>query len=167
MKNTWLIKKNFQTNYFFKQLVEFNYFTQYFFYFFKNHLLFKFHNTNVLLFSNFFLYFDQLNFFIKNFYLENNTHFLNKKKINKYTKVSLIDYFKKHTDSLIISKNYAKIIFIKKKFSLQSNLLNLFFLFNYSMFNSTFKINHQFNFFHITDKKNHLIIFNVSKFLSR
>lgn len=108
-------------------------------------------------------------FFNSNFPQVN--YFLNNKKIfNKYNVLKLNFSF----------SNVSKILFnpdftnqnighrlLKKNDVVKYKLFNLFFLFNYSMFNSQFRYFHEFNFFFISNQKNKIIVINSSKFLSR
>lgn len=56
---------------------------------------------------------------------------------------------------------------MKKKKKLTTKLINLFFLFNTSLFNSKFKKSGFFNFFYLKDSNNKTIIINIKKFLFR
>jgi hypothetical protein len=64
----------------------------------------------------------------------------------------------------IVSKNF---FFYKKNTNNNYKIFNLFFLFNFSLFNSYFKVHHNFNLFYIYSYSNKLILIDPIKFFNR
>ena len=64
----------------------------------------------------------------------------------------------------IVSKNF---FFYKKNTNNNYKVFNLFFLFNFSLFNSYFKVHHNFNLFYIYSYSNKLILIDPIKFFNR
>ncbi len=90
------------------------------------------------------------------------------KNNNKYSNIKISFNFnnikkKKFSDSLFSKKFF----FQKNNNKLSYTFFNLFFLFNYSMFNSNFKAHHSMNLFCVYSFSNKLLILDPVKFLLR
>lgn len=127
----------------------------YYYYYLKNFNKFFFIKINNIFINNFFFFFlKKKNFLTTNF----------KKNIKN-------NFFEK-TKSLTEIKNgqiiFANKIFFNSKNSfINDKLINLYFLFNYSLFNSNFGNNSTLKMFSIHNYNNKLIIFDSSQFLRR
>lgn len=134
------------------------------------------HIFEIFYFFYFLLKFYNLNFFknnYSNFYLlkKINQLYFNKliyKNTNKYLNIK-INFKFINLKELKISDEFSlkKIFFSNKNTNTYHNLLNLFFLFNYSLFNSYFKVHHNFNLFYVYSFSNKLILIDPVKFLIR
>ena len=93
------------------------------------------------------------------------------KKINKYLnfninyKFNTFNDFKNNDNKIINNTNIS--VLTKKNTKLTFNFFNLFFLFNCSLFNSTFKPHFNFKIFYIYNFSNKIILIDSSKFLIR
>lgn len=128
--------------------------------------------------SNFFINYKNLNNFFKIFTLmsyskknKNLLHFLNTLNsplINKYLnynikhKIEIKDKFKYSDQRPILNFYYTK-----NNKSLDLKLFNLFYLFNYSLFNNQFKSNYNFRLFYIRDYSDNIAILDMAMFLAR
>ena len=70
----------------------------------------------------------------------------------------------KPKDENSINKSF---FYSKKNSIVQYKLFDLFFLFNYSLFNSNFKSHFHFKFFYLYTNSNKIIIIDSTKFLFR
>lgn len=160
MNHSWVVKySNFNK--------KFNIF--FFFFLINNENLFY----NNLFFSNLFLLTKKINYFNKN----NNKNFtLNlEKKLTNYrlNKINFkinnnnknINFF--NENFIFIKEKNNEFMFLKKEKKLINKLINLFFLFNSSLFDSRFKQSGFMHFFYIKDVKNKITIMNTRKFLLR
>lgn len=128
----------------------------YFFYF-----LLKFYNLNFIKsnYSIFFLLKKINKYYFNKIIYKNNTKYLNIKinfNFNNFKKLNSLDNF-----------SLKKFFLFKKNTNSSYVLFNLFFLFNYSMFNSHFKAHHAINLFCVYSFSNKLLIVDPVKFLSR
>lgn len=89
-------------------------------------------------------------------YDKNNNLIIN----NNFSKVKYQNIFSDETSSI-------SSLFTKKNLSINNFLLNMFFLFNYSMFNSNFKVHHMHNFLHVSSVKNKTMVVHLPKLLFR
>lgn len=153
-----MLVKKINTN----QALEIYYYYCYFFKFFN---IFFLKNKNLIL--NFFIF--NLKFF---YFFKNNKQILNInnnfKQINKYLNFNVNHKFNKFdelefTDNKVIKKFHFSV----KKINLEYKLFNLFFLFNYSLFNSNFKFHYNFKIFYIYNYSNKIVLLDSTKFLSR
>lgn len=159
MKPTWmlLVKKNnliiFEIYYFYLFLVK--YFN---FIYLTNKI--KIFNSNVNLFNlKIFIFLKCNAFSFKNLITKNTNKFLNFSINLKYNKF---------TTNLFFDDKNPKIFFFNlKKNSIEYKLFNLYFLFNYSLFNSNFKLHANIQMFAARNYSNKLLIFDSSKFLIR
>jgi hypothetical protein len=129
----------------------------------------------LILNQHFSLNFTSLNFkkifltlnFIKYFKISSDITFLKllKKTNNKTSINASVNKLKQNKFNEITPLVRTKSNFGNNKQNLA--IFNLFFLFNYSMFNSKFKNHHKFNFFSLINYKNKLTIVNVPIFLNR
>ena len=94
-------------------------------------------------------------------------HFLNK-KINNFLNTNINYKINNFSSNFLFIKNKSikkfNIFNIKK---INYKFFNLFFLFNYSFFNTNFKSNFINNFFYVNHLKNKIIIVDSSKFVLR
>lgn len=103
--------------------------------------------------------------FEQNFFLNKKITF---KSINKYLnfkinfKINTINE-KTFNDDKIIKKFY----YSKKNSKIEYKFFNLFFIFNYSLFNSDFKPHYNSKFFYISNFSDKIIILDCTKFLIR
>lgn len=162
MKNTWMLKINL--NHCFTPLTE----SICFFYYFLK--FFNFFSLLVKNFNNIFLLFcfkvkNYLSMPIKKEFFIFNKNYL---KFHKYLNIDT--NFKLNNRSFIeINENIeiTKRNFSKKNDKFLFKIFNLLFLFNYSLFNSCFKIHQNFKLLYAYNFKNKLIIINSAKFLFR
>lgn len=164
MKTTWMVNKYKKTNFLYnKSLLNLELYYYYCF---------------LLKISNFFINYKNLNNFFKIFTLmsyskknKNLPHFLNTLNsplINKYLnynikhKIEIKDKFKYSDQRPILNFYYTK-----NNKSLDLKLFNLFYLFNYSLFNNQFKSNYNFRLFYIRDYSDNIAILDMAMFLAR
>jgi len=83
-------------------------------------------------------------------------------KVNFFDKVK---FYNKAKTSKLICLN--KIFFNQNNSLFTKKIINLFFLFNYSVFNSNFNLNMNLRLFSIQNYNNKLIVFDTSKFITR
>lgn len=158
MKNTWMISKNIKNI----NILEFYYYylyliNQFNFFFLKN-------NQNIVLISKF--NFKFFHFFKINHNLINKN--ITFKSINKYLNFKINYKFNSFNVIRCDENSINKSFFYSKKNSIvQYKLFNLFFLFNYSLFNSNFKSHFNFKFFYLYTNSNKIIIIDSTKFLFR
>lgn len=127
----------------------------YYYYFLKNFNKFTPTSINNLFLNNLFIYF---------FKKKINTA-VNYKKIIKNNFFEKTKFFNNRTEFEIHS--FKKINPAIKNSFISEKLINLYFLFNYSLFNSNLGINANLRMFSIHSYNNNLIIFDSSKFLLR
>lgn len=99
------------------------------------------------------------NFFFNRIIYKNKIKYLNidiNFKLNNFTDKIFLDNF-----------TSKKFFFFKKNTNNSYKIFNLFFLFNFSLFNSYFKVHHSFNLFYIYSFSNKLIIIDPIKFFNR
>lgn len=90
------------------------------------------------------------------------------KNITKYINVKVNFKFNNFKEfSNLSNLSLKKFFFLKKNKKTNFSLFNLFFLFNFSIFNSHFKTHHTFNFFCLYSFSNKLILIDPNKFLTR
>lgn len=104
--------------------------------------------------KSFFLFLKKKNFVITNHKSNIKSNFFDKTKFFNNTK-----------NLQLVFTN--KIIFNSKNTFINDKLINLYFLFNYSLFNSNFGTNSTLKLFSIHNYNNKLILFDSSKFLLR
>jgi hypothetical protein len=103
--------------------------------------------------------------FEQNFFLNKKINF---KSINKYLnfkinfKIEKLDE-KNFYDNKVVQKFY----YSKKNKKTEYKFFNLFFMFNYSLFNSDFKPHYNSKFFYISNFSDKIIILDCTKFLIR
>lgn len=161
MQNTWLVNFKFNTNEINLQFLEFYYFYNYllkkfniFIYYKYKYFLFKFCKKNKFFFS----------------VLNTNTSLtvFNNKLTSKYLSFKINYQILNLTEQLsqdnIIVKNY----FSDKKYKyIRLKLFNLFFLFNYSLFNNHAGYHYEFKLFFVQNIKKKIAIISLNKFLTR
>ena len=141
-----------------------NFFYEFSFFFF---FLLKFFNfliffKNVSFFQKFVKINKQLLFFFKVSHL----NYKNKYDKNKYDGLKInfkLDFYNNidNIDFIVINKyNF-------QNKNIQNQLFDVFFLFNYSIFNSKFKYYHDYKFFYVCNHKNKIIVIHSVKFLAR
>lgn len=157
-----MLKKNNNTQIAYEFFYYFYYLNNIFFYF----LFFK--NSEIL--NKFFKINKLINKFLQIFLINHNKFFLTNKNIIKFNNFSIKSKFEVidnpliETDIFFINKRICDKNFYRHKFK----LLNIFFLFNYSVFNSHFKNHHNFKFFYVSGTShNRLIIISLSKLFNR
>jgi len=158
-----VLKKNLNKNHFFFEYI-------YYYYYLLNNSTFL-HIKKLIFFKK------KVNlFFTKHYFFTNNIDLIKKLdnkfnnfKINYNLNISynLKDNLKDNWDSISNEKITKTTPYLQKNEKIKYLLFNIFFLFSYSMFNSKFKKNHLYGFFHVINKKNKLIIFNLNKFILR
>ena len=90
--------------------------------------------------------------------------------INKFLNYKINYRFNlKQTDNNLFIKNSQpnQINFLKKNLNIFSKFFHLFFLFNFSLFNTNFKFNYNFKLFYVYFKQKKVLILNIHKFLIR
>jgi hypothetical protein len=157
MKKTWMLSHNFYKP-------PFDKFNKFFFYinFFIKYFNILFFNKNSVVFLSFWSLIRKIFYYQSLFFLTNK--FFNDKYNNLNIKLKL-DTFK--INSIQNNKIFKNCLNIKNSIEMNTKLINLFFLFNYSMFNAFFKNHHIFNFFYIKNKNSSIIILNVKKLMNR
>jgi hypothetical protein len=135
-------------------------------YYYYYYFLIKTFSFSVLILNNFIFkklikinkiiqLYSKFNLIKKNFILKNYLDVKVKHKIE----------FKRNTPSLNIADNTInKVNYFPTTYF---KLFNLFFLFNYSIFNVNFKLNFKLNFFLVKEFKKKIILININKFFSR
>lgn len=118
-----------------------------------------------------YFYMSNFKYFIKNLFNNTNANdFLKNNQFVKYSNLN-INYKINVTNNKYnhdrFSKHNSNIIFCEKYIKSYDKLFSLFFLLNYSLFNSNFKYHHNFKFFYVYNYSNQLIIINYKKFISR
>jgi hypothetical protein len=107
---------------------------------------------------------NSLNFNFFFFKLLFSFYFLSKlpTKVNFFDKIK---FYNKTKTSKLICLN--KIFFNQNNLLFTKKIIILFFLFNYSVFNSNFNLNMNLRLFSIQNYNNKLIVFDTSKFITR
>jgi hypothetical protein len=116
-------------------------------------------------------------FFIKNinkiylntFIYKNNNKYLNTKINFKFNNLKLNEFKEKNIfKKIIFSNNKSNVISTSNINNISVyRLFNLFFLFNFSMFNSYFKPHHNFNLYYVYSFSNKILLIDPVKFLFR
>ena len=116
-------------------------------------------------------------FFIKNinkiylntFIYKNNNKYLNTKINFKFNNLKLNEFKEKNIfKKIIFSNNKSNVISTSNINNISVyKLFNLFFLFNFSMFNSYFKSHHNFNLYYVYSFSNKILLIDPVKFLFR
>ena len=147
MRSAWLLtSKNSQNS-----LLE----IYYYFLFLKNFNKSFFSKSNSVFINNLFFFFlKKKNFLITTHKSNIKSNFFDKTKFFNNTK-----------NLQLVFTN--KIVFNSKNTFINDKLINLYFLFNYSLFNSNFGTNSTLKLFSIHNYNNKLILFDSSKFLLR
>jgi len=158
MKNTWLVSKNSNLNNIIEIYYYYHYLLKSFNFFFLNN------NKN-------FYYYLKLNLKL-NLILKTNKFFYTKnimfKSINKFLNFKINYKFNQPNGHCFNDNKIIKYFHFSKKNSiLEYKLFNLFFLFNYSLFNTNFKCHHNFKLFYIYNYSNKILLLDSTKFLMR
>ena len=156
MKNTWMSVKKKNLN---------NIFEIYYYY------IYLFKIFNFLHFKNKINFYQLINF---NFKISTllKYNLLNFNKLSTFGNKKISMFCKNKFHELTNNKitNFSAVnnfFFTNKKTNIEYKLINLYFLFNYSLFNSNFKIHFNIKMFSVYNYENKLIIFDSSKFLIR
>ncbi len=140
------------------------------FYYYLKYLL-KFFNffflKNTINFNIFFIF--KLNLItLKQKKINNLNKFKNNNKyLLNFSNYSINSKLNNPSSLIFTNQNIAKFFFSKKNNFIKNNFFNLFFLFNYSFFNSYFKPHANLKFFYLYTNSKKLIIIDSIKFLKR
>lgn len=153
MKNTWMISQNSK----YYLLTELYY---YYIFLIKNFSMFI--NISKFNFNKIVIKYNLIFKNISTLQIKNSSH------INKYLNYKInqkINY--NEIPVLHENKTLHKFIFTKKNLKHEYKFFNIYFLFNYSLFNSNFKIHPNFKLFYVNNSSNKIILVDSTKFVLR
>lgn len=130
--------------------------------------------NNLLIFTSFknsskiYFFYNKLNWLYRHALLDSSINFLVNKKIYNFVSFKKITNSNLKNKHVLFSTNIKsqKIVFKNDNIT-ELRLFNIFFFFNYSLFDYKFKTHANFKLFYLTDSTSPYLIVDTSKFLAR